>query len=379
MHKSRRTLFPLVLIIWLSAGCASRAWAPYDFPEKTVETLRNAVVEVRAYGAARCSGAFVQPRIIITASHCVYSGLNIEFSQYEDQNRFFEADVIYHNANDDISILRTRNRVAQTYLEIEPNLSELTVSEIIATMGHPEKRERLSDWLQLFPRHMYWLSTGKAIGYHDNGLVADIKIAPGSSGGPLVNEDGKIIGVTSAIGINLLDPFSFNLVGFFISRESLDQARAYIAEPDVNLVPPLPWTAAESTLYTNVGFAIRNNRYSTMPWIPTISLGYSHAGRVDFAVGTSPFFGNEFGWYYERLRFYLPVSNGYSSFRVGAGILCQQTDYFNGSNSDMSSCLPEVSIGVPLLDLGIQFGASDSFIRAMVEIRIMRWLSSLGY
>lgn len=382
--QSQMSCRQLVLIlpiftVCLLAGCASKTWAPDAFSESNIQKLREAVVEIRGYGVGRCSGAFVRPGIILTASHCAYSGLNFEFSQYKDQDRFFAADVIYHNPKDDISILRTRDSFQSAYLEIEENLVDLTDTETVATMGHPDKREDLADWFRFFPHHMYWLSTGKMIVSYDNKIYADIKVDSGSSGGPLLNENGKIVGVTSALGLNPLDPFSFDLVGIFVSKNRLDEVRDRIAAPDIDSAPPLPWTAAESNLYSSVGVGIRNNLYSTMTWIPTINLGYNYAGRMDFAVGTTPFFGTEFGWLHERLRFYLPFSNGLTSFRIGAGVVCQQTKFFNGYNTDPSSCLPELSVGIPLLDLGLQLGANDPFIKIMLEIRIMRWLSSLGY
>ncbi len=368
-----------IFTVCLLGGCASKTWAPSAFSESNIQKLREAVVEIRGHGVARCSGAFVRPGIIVTASHCAYSGLNFEFSQYKAQDRFFPADVIYHNPKDDISILRTREAVQSGYLEIEENLANLRVTETVATMGHPDKRENFADWFQLFPHHMYWLSTGKMMFSYDHKIFADIKVDSGNSGGPLINENGKVIGVTSALGLNPLDPFGFDLVGIFISKDRLDEVRDRIAASDIDSTPPLPWTAAESNFYSSVGVGNRNSRSSATPWIPTINLGYNYAGRIDFAVGTTPLFGTEFRWLYERLRFFLPFSNGLTSFRIGAGVVCQDTKFFNDYPSDVSSCLPELSMGIPLLDLGIQLGSNDPFIKIILEIRIMRLLSSLGY
>lgn len=379
MLVTRRTTTILaIFMMCFGVGCASKTWAPLTFPQKSVEKLRDAVVEVRSYGAGRCSGAFVGPRLIATASHCVYSGLNIEFSQYKSPDQFFAADVIYNDPTGDISILRTRELTGSRFLKIEEKLSDLTTTEIVATMGHPDKRETVEDWFHLFPHHMYWLSTGKIVARGDNKLFVDIKVDSGNSGGPIVNEKGNIVGVTSALGLNPKDPFSFDLVGIFVSDERLNEVRTRIAAPDFDTTPAVHWSEAESNFYSNLGFGIRNERFSTMPWIPSLSLGYNYAGRIDFAIGTSPFFGNEFGWYFERLRFYLPFSNGLTSFRVGTGVVCQQTTFFANASST-SSCLPELSIGIPLIDLGVQFGGNNQFISVMLEIRILRWLSSLGY
>lgn len=373
----QKSLLTSILAVGLGAGCSSKQSTPYPFPEAGVKKMRDAVVEIRGYGVDRCAGAFVKPGIIVTASHCVFSNLNIEFSRPTNQERFYEADVIYHSPIEDISILRSRDFVSSTYLEIEPDLAQIKPNETVATMGHPVKIEKFSDALVLTEAHRYRLSTGKTIGIDDNKLAAVIQIYPGNSGGPLIGESGKVIGVTSALGI---ETSTFNLIGLFSSGNGLDQVREKTEAPDITAAPPLPWTRAESTLYSNFGMGIRNARYSEMPWIPTLSLGIDFAGRFDLAVGTSPFFGDEFEWYYERFRVYQRFGTGLSSFRVGAGIVCQQTSFFNSTPSNMSSCAPEISLGAPHLDLGFQFGGSgDQFIKIMFEIRVMRWLSSLGY
>lgn len=365
----------LVMLFFLT-GCASKPWTPYEFPVEISEKLKHATVIVRSYGMPRCAGVFVRPSLILTATHCVYSGLNIEVSRFGAPERFVSGRLIFNHPNADISVLKVEPEPSDFSFEIKRDPTDLA-DETVATVGHPTDSE-----VTLNPFVMstsdFNLSTGKPLWLKDSELAVSIRIQPGNSGGALINKKGEIVGVVSKFGPDPYQFPKFETVGFFAGGSALRETNNQINRSDVGNVPELPWTKAESKLYTSLGAGYRTDKYFSASVFPTVGLSFRYAERFEVGIGTAVDFNHEFDWYFGRIRAFKLLGTGYASFNFGAGLFCDKGTIANGGVIS-ASCRPEITLGIPGVNIGIQISQGDRPVLGLIELEMARWFSSLGY
>lgn len=364
------------LLFLFIIGCASKPWTPYEFPIDVSSRLKRSTVVVRSYGMPRCSGIFVRPEIILTATHCVYSGLNVEVSRFKTPERFVSAAVIFNHPKSDISILRVKPEEGELTFKIKTDPSEVP-DEPVATVGHPQNSVTPYDPFTLSNSDFH-LSTGKPIWLKDDELAVAILVQPGNSGGALITQQGEIIGICSKFGPDPYQFPKFETVGFFVGGSALKEANDQLSRPDIATRPELPWTEAESKLYTSIGLGYRTARYFSSQLFPTVGLSFRYAERLDVGLGTAVDFNREFEWYFGRLRAFKLFGTGYSSFLIGAGLFCDK-GILNTGREIVTSCRPEFSFGIPGLTAGIQISDGSTPVLALIELQGARWFSSLGY
>ena len=141
------------------------------------------------------SGFIVDKKgLIITNAHVVSNFDEIQV-QFADDKKFYKAEVLGLDPQSDIALLRVKVKKKLIPLEFGDS-SALQVGEWVAAIGNPHGYghtmtqgivsavHREIDDLNLFPL-----------------LQTDASINPGSSGGPLVNLKGKVVGVNQAIAV----------------------------------------------------------------------------------------------------------------------------------------------------------------------------------
>jgi S1-C subfamily serine protease len=180
-----------------------------------------------------CTGFFISQRLIATAAHCARStivipgigmmharpeiGTEIKYVTFQQQEeerintRNIDAGigdmqldipntiprvsrVLFLDIENDVAVLKiaANEPSSQNFLNISTRDRNLRLGQIVYTMGNPGGLERI-------------FSSGiisRLILNNENGLEGIMATAPiffGNSGGPLVNESGEVIGVTSAI------------------------------------------------------------------------------------------------------------------------------------------------------------------------------------
>jgi len=153
--------------------------------------LRRNVVEVRS-GDSGCGAGILWPGgLIVTNAHCVtqpFAGARLEIAQ-DDARR--TAKLVAHDRRRDLALLSAPGLTALP-LELR-DVDSLRAGELVFAYGHPLG---VRDALAMGVVHGVARDarTGEA-----RFVVADVRLAPGNSGGPLVDADARLIGINSMV------------------------------------------------------------------------------------------------------------------------------------------------------------------------------------
>ena len=163
---------------------------------------QGAVVSVRVFDSggrsmrrtAQGSGVIVSDDgLIVTNNHVISEG-DLRLVRLDD-GREFEAELIGTDPPSDLAVLR----IEETDLEALPlsRIQEPSVGELVLAVGNPLG-------LGLTVTSGIVSGVGRAdlledVTYQDF-IQTDATINPGNSGGPLLNLDGEVIGINTAVG-----------------------------------------------------------------------------------------------------------------------------------------------------------------------------------
>lgn len=173
----------------------------------TADTLRRSTVQVRGRGPGGGSGVIWRSDgLIITNAHVVRgSQATVELWDH----RTFDAEVIARDDERDLAVLQ----IQATDLPAAPlaNSDELRVGQIVLAVGNP---------LGLVGA----VTTGIIHAISRDGerrewVQADLRLAPGNSGGPLADALGRVIGINSMIAGELALAVPTNAVERLLAQQ----------------------------------------------------------------------------------------------------------------------------------------------------------------
>jgi S1-C subfamily serine protease len=143
------------------------------------------------------TGAIVSPDgLILTCAHgLVGNNLKIEFVSGPSSG-VYDAELVFVNDDSDVALIRARGLRAKRWIEVRLGTAPEKGEEIVA-IGNPSLPDGT---LSIEAISKGIISNPESEFYGVPRVVADISIASGSSGGPLISlNDGKIIGVVVAV------------------------------------------------------------------------------------------------------------------------------------------------------------------------------------
>jgi serine protease Do len=148
--------------------------------------LRRSVVEIRSPNGSG-TGIIWGAGLIVTNAHCALSGP----IQVDAHGKSWSADVVAHARDHDLALIAGAS-VAGPPLELRDAVT-LQIGELVFAYGHP-----------LGVRDSLAMGAVHAIARHPRSgdtrfIVADVRLAPGNSGGPLVDADGRLVGINSMV------------------------------------------------------------------------------------------------------------------------------------------------------------------------------------
>jgi len=151
------------------------------------ELLTRAVVEVhtpRGGGAGIIWGG----GLIVTNAHCVPRGASL---RVDSGGRMHDADVVAYARDHDLALVHAPG-VNGPLLELR-DVHSLRPGEIVFAHGHP-----------LGMSHALTMGAIHGVAMHPRTgeprfVVADVRLAPGNSGGALVDAHGRLIGINSMV------------------------------------------------------------------------------------------------------------------------------------------------------------------------------------
>src|SRR6056297_3936220 len=167
---------------------------------------------------------------VVTNYHVIQNAKTITVSLGEDQ--VYEAEIIGSDPLTDIAVLEIKGDRLPEPLPMG-NSDRLNVGEFVVALGNPFSFERtLTFGVVSALGRMIKSPNGSFI---SEAIQTDTPINPGNSGGPLLNMEGEVIGVNSAI----ISPSGASAgIGFAISANTVDKVVTSLIETGSY---PHPW------------------------------------------------------------------------------------------------------------------------------------------
>ena len=154
------------------------------------EGLQQAVVEVRSGETASGTGIiWGGAGLVVTNAHCIRRGASL---QVIAGGKWREAHALAYHPHHDLALLAAPS-VTGPLLELRDPES-LRTGELVFAHGHPLG---IRDALAMGVLHAVTRDKSGSARW----IVADVRLAPGNSGGPLVDAEGRLVGINS-MGIN---------------------------------------------------------------------------------------------------------------------------------------------------------------------------------
>src|SRR5229473_6574221 len=148
----------------------------------------------RDEGRAAGSGVMVDPRgYILTNNHVVENATEIEVRLSDD--RKFKAALVGRDGRTDLAVLKIENPPGPLPVADLGDSDRLRVGQWAIAIGNPFGLDRTVTVgiISATARNRVGVAT------YENFIQTDASINPGNSGGPLLNIDGKVIGINTAI------------------------------------------------------------------------------------------------------------------------------------------------------------------------------------
>ena len=166
-----------------------------------VEEARRSVVEVRSGGRGAGAGV-VWPGdgLVLTNDHVVAGGRRRRGGDARvtlPDGRALDAEVVKRSRGLDLALLRLRDRVDGLPAASVGDSDALRVGELVYAVGHPwgSPGAATAGIVSGLDAPGRWPRRGSSARY----VRSDVALAPGNSGGPLLNARGEVVGINAMI------------------------------------------------------------------------------------------------------------------------------------------------------------------------------------
>lgn len=188
---------------WLSSSAGDLA-----------QSLLRSVVEVRSGGIGSGSGVvWGGAGLVVTNAHCAPRRAALAVGA---DGKWHGARVIAYHPRHDLALLSVPS-VTGPLLDVR-EADSLRAGELVFAHGHPLGGR---DALAMGIMHAV---AREGPGNGPRWIVADIRLAPGNSGGPLVDADGRLVGINSMVANGLGVAVPATLVRRFVERALSERA-----------------------------------------------------------------------------------------------------------------------------------------------------------
>ena len=160
-----------------------------------------------------CTGFMVEGNYLFTAKHCLEGlGRTISFKSKKDPGKKIVAKLVYvTNRSDGPIVYHLPSDGPRPYKSFNLSSSAPPMNSLVHTIGYPGGN--------------YAITYGKISGGNNKDLnYARMRISPGNSGGPLLNEKDEVVGIAQAVDAPISSNNSY-FGGWGITKEALYEAK----------------------------------------------------------------------------------------------------------------------------------------------------------
>ena len=165
-----------------------------------------------------CTGFMVEGNYLFTAKHCLDGlGRSISFKSKKDPGKKIVAKLIYATDRSDGPIVYyLPSDGVRPYKSFNISSSPPPINSLVHTIG--------------YPGGSYAITYGKISGGNGRDVnYASMRISPGNSGGPLLNENDEVVGIAQAVDAPISKNNSY-FGGWGITKEALYEAKKAISK-----------------------------------------------------------------------------------------------------------------------------------------------------
>jgi serine protease Do len=174
---------------------------------RLVSMLRRAVVEIRSPAGGGAGIIWGGAGLVVTNAHCVRKNASLTI---DVDGKTHSAESIAFARDHDLALIHAPS-VSGPLLELR-DVDTLRPGELVFAYGHP-----LGVSHSLAMGALHGVVRDKRTG-DPRFIAADIRLAPGNSGGPLVDAEGRLVGVNSMIVGGLGVAIPAGVVHAFVTR-----------------------------------------------------------------------------------------------------------------------------------------------------------------
>ena len=160
--------------------------------EEMIGGAHESVVQVRTRGRGAGAGVIWGEEGLVLTNHHVVGGGRVQVVLHD--GRTFEAEVVRRGRDLDLALLRLDEAPGDLPATPVGDSDKLRVGELVYAIGHP--------WGRLgavTAGIVSGLGVARGPGGRARYVQSDVTLAPGNSGGPLLNARGEVVGINAMI------------------------------------------------------------------------------------------------------------------------------------------------------------------------------------
>lgn len=198
----------------MSASMTGAGLRIADAANELARRLGSIVVELRSGASAAGTGIiWGESGLVVTNAHCVPDGMAVSVAV---GGRRHSSQAIAYDRRHDLALVAAPSGAGVPLAIRDPE--SLRPGELLFALGHPLG---IRDSLAMGSLHAVARDTEHGAA---RWIVADVRLAPGNSGGPLVDAEGRLVGINSMVvnGLGVAVPASIarRFVDYVVARRA---------------------------------------------------------------------------------------------------------------------------------------------------------------
>jgi serine protease Do len=176
-----------------------------------IERAQRSVVQVRSGGRGIGAGVIWDPDGLVLTNHHVVAGRRRNVTVALHDGRTFEAEVVKSSGSLDLALLRLSGEAADLPAAPIGDSDALRVGELVYAIGHP--------WGSVGAVSAGIVGGVGELRRRGSYVRSDVTLAPGNSGGPLLNAHGEVVAINAMVFGRMALSIPGNVAGAWAAAE----------------------------------------------------------------------------------------------------------------------------------------------------------------